>query len=97
VDSTSGHGVPADVDVWMVVHELGLMADLIDEVPGPRTKSVSSYVAMIAGSAVSARCQFGKPVSCWDTSESVNRGLIAHSQRGIRDRCQGRFEWIPRH
>src|SRR4051812_10433872 len=44
---------------------------------------------MIAGSAVSARRQFGKPVSCWDTSESVNKGLIAHSQRVSATRVKG--------
>jgi hypothetical protein len=29
-----GHLVPADVDVWMVIHQLRLMSDLIHEVQG---------------------------------------------------------------
>jgi hypothetical protein len=29
-----GHLVPTDIDIWMVIHELGFMPDLIHEVQG---------------------------------------------------------------
>ena len=63
------------------------MADLIHEIQGS-DKIGQLNVAMIAGSVVSARRQFGKPVSCSDTSELVSKG-IAHSQRGVCEKCQG--------
>jgi hypothetical protein len=66
-----GHLVPADVDVWMVIHQLRFMSDLIHEIQG--REKVRELIRR-------GDCRFASPASCWDTSESVNSGLIASAK-----------------
>ena len=81
-----GHLVPTDVDIWMVIHELRLMPDLIHEVQG-RDK-VSQLVRrgnrrVIAIGTAPVR----KSRQLLGHLESVNSGLIPQPRRG-RGGCQ---------